>query len=101
MRTTALIAAMLLAFVAAPAAILAFHTAPAPVPVSPAARKLLDYVNAKELDGVDCRAVHRRVICINGAGADGSSLAAALGQYPDPGTCHTRRRRTVCVLRGL
>ena len=71
MRTGALIGAMLLAFVAAPGAIMAFHTAPTPVPVNPAAQKLLDYVNAQELDGVDCRAVHRRVICIDGSGAAG------------------------------
>ena len=101
MRTGALIGAMLLAFVAAPGAIMAFHTAPTPVPVNPAAQKLLDYVNAQELDGVDCRAVHRRVICIDGSGAAGSSLATALDRYPDSGDCQTRRKRTVCVLRSL
>lgn len=89
---------LLAVFVAVPGAILAFHSAPAPTPIHPAAEKLLNSINALELAGVYCFAVHRRVICTSDTLAGTEALSRALYEYPAPGECETRGHRTVCVL---
>jgi hypothetical protein len=98
MRTGALIAVMLAVFVVVPGAIFAFHSAPAPAQVNPAAEKLLNHINSLELARVYCRAVHRRVICTTDSRADTTALTDALLEYPAPRDCETRGHRTVCVL---
>ena len=89
---------MLMVFVAVPGGILAFHSPPPPPRINAVAVKLLDYLDGPNLASVDCRALHRRVICTNDIGADTGALAQALDEYPAPGDCETRGRRTVCVV---
>src|SRR6476661_7174901 len=92
-------AALLSAFVVVPGAILAFHSAPAPAHVDPAAEELLRYIDGLNLASVDCRALHRRVICTTGTLADTGALSWALYETDRfPGDCETRGHRTVCVL---
>src|SRR6476659_8390302 len=78
MRNVLFVIALLTVLVAAPGAILAFHSAPPPPRVNPAAKELLAYINGLKLASVDCWAIHRRVICTAGSLADGDALQSAL-----------------------
>jgi hypothetical protein len=99
MRNVLLVIALLTVFVAAPGAILAFHSAPPPPRVNPAAEQLLTYINGLDLASVDCWAIHRRVICTVGTRADGEALGSALDETSRfSGDCETRKHRTVCIV---
>jgi len=99
MRNVLFVIALLTVFVAAPGAILAFHSAPPPPRVNPGAKELLAYINGLKLASVDCWAIHRRVICTAGSLADGDALQSALFDTSRvPRNCETRKHRTVCIV---